>query len=545
MKLTAEQICSRQDKLKADRGVWETHWQDIADYVLPRKNSFNRTNVAGEKKGVQLYDNTAMVSCDLLASALHGTLTNSATLWFELSAANESIDRLEPVREYLQELTRRVHRVLNNSNFQSEIHEYYLDLCSFGTGTMTVEKNEDTLVRFSVKHLGEIFVAENAAGEIDEVYRVFKWDARQILEEFGKGIDITSKTAVEAAFGRKVSEAFFKNERTPFEIVHAVYRMDFDRTNPMPFWSCYCLKADKKELSEARFRRFPYLVSRWTKISGEVYGRSPAMNALPEAKTLNVMAKTMIIGAQKVVDPAVQMPDDGFVRPLRSGPGGVNYYRAGTTDRVEPIFNDSRIDFGFEALRERQARVQQAFYIDRLNLAQNDRMTTVEVNQRVQEQMRFLGPVLGRQEPEFLRPLIDKVLDMMIEVDDGSGDIIGTPPPELQDIGLEARYSSPIARAQRMQEAQALQSAIASSAPAFQIDPGSVDLIDFEMVVRENFAIYGAPQKVLRKKRDIAEIRDARAAAQEAALKAQELAQGAENLNKVSPLITAGETQLG
>lgn len=537
MKLNAEQVCSRLDKLKSDRGIWETHWQELADYTLPRKNNFIRSQVPGEKKGIQLYDNTAMVSADLLASALHGTLTNNSVQWFQLSSGLEELNQDENIVQYLQELTMRAHRILNNSNFQSEVHEHYMDLITFGTSIMTVERDEKTLVRFSVKHLGEVYIAENSHGLIEEVYRCFKWEARQIVEEFCKGIDPTNKDALEAKVGRKVVNAYLKNEREKFEIVHCVYRESLTEELKMPFLSMYVLKEDKKELSVGRFKKFPYLVSRWTKVSGEEYGRSPAMNALPEAKTLNVMALTMIKGAQKVVDPPVQMPDDGFVRPLKTMPGGVNYYRAGTTDRVEPVFNDTRIDFGFEAMRERQTRVQQAFYIDRLNLAQNDRMTTLEVNQRIQEQMRFLGPMLGRQETEFLKRLIDLVLDIMIEEDGGTGQYIGEPPPELQDVNLDVVYSSPIARAQRIQEANSLQSALAASAPILQIDMSAADVIDAEKVVRENFMIYGAPQRVLRKKREIEAIRDARAQAQEAAIKQQQSMNQAEMVNKVAPAL--------
>ena len=538
MKLTAENVCKRLDKLKSERGIWETHWQELADYTLPRKNNFVRSLIPGEKKGIQLYDNTAMVSCDLLASALHGTLTNNSVQWFQLTSAVEELNKDENVVEYLQELTMRAHRILNNSNFQSEVHEHYLDLCTFGTSVMTVERDDKTMVRFSTKHLAEVFVAENSHGVIEEVYRCFKWEANQIVQEFCQGL--TTPEEIEFKVGRKVQQAYAKNDKEKFEIVHCVYRENLTEDVPMPFISMYVLKADMKELSNGRFKQFPYLVTRWTKVSGEEYGRSPAMNALPEAKTLNVMALTMIKGAQKVVDPPVQMPDDGFVRPLRTAPASVNYYRAGSSDRVEPIFNDTRIDFGFEALRERQMRVQQAFYIDRLNLAQNDRMTTVEVNQRIQEQMRFLGPMLGRQETEFLKRLISLLLDIMIEEDQGTGSVIGIPPEELQDVELDVTYSSPIARAQRIQEANSLQSALAASAPMFQLDPSSADVIDAEKVVRENFMIYGAPQRVIRKKREIEEIRNARAEAQQAALDSQKNMQDAEIINKTAPALQQG-----
>lgn len=536
MKLTPAQIISKQESLKQARHNWENHWQDCAELIIPRKNFFIRRNVAGEKKGIQLFDNTAMVSCESLVAALHGLLTNPNTLWFLLQTGDTELDDRDDITEYLQELTRRMHRVLNNSNFQPEIYEYFLDLCAFGTAAMTVEEDEDTLVRFSAKHLSGLFVDENSLGFIDEAYRVFKWTARNLIEKFASGVGAEDYAAMEKILGDKVVSAFKQGSSQKFEVVHAVYRDKITENPNMPYISQYILKSPKRQLSEGRFRQFPYIVSRWSKTSEEIYGRSPGMTALPEAKTLNVMAKTMIMGAQKIVDPPVQMPDDGFVRPLRTQPGGVNYYRAGSNDRVEPIFNDSRIDFGFEAMRERQLRVREAFFVDKLNLVQSDRMTTVEVNQRIQEQLRFLGPLLGRQQVEFLRPLVDRIIDIMVR-NDKDGSLIGQPPEELADRELDVIYSSPVARAQRAGEADALRSAMAGAAPAFELNPESVDVIDGDEYVKLQFKIQGADQRVLRSKEEVEAVREARQAAQQAALDKQEQLQNSEQVKNVAPIL--------
>jgi hypothetical protein len=536
MKLTAKQIVARLDSLKSLRGIWETHWQEVTDFTIPRKNEYVKTQVAGEKKGIELYDNTSMVSLETLVAALHGLLTNPNTLWFLLQTGDPIMDDNDEVATYLQDLSRRMHRVLNNSNFQPEVYEYYLDLASVGTATMVMEEDKDSIVNFSTKHLGEIFPAENAKGLIDEVYRTFKWTPKQIVQKFAEGVEATQE-ALAAKVGEKVAKCYIDGKNEKFEIVHAVYRDADTKTKKLPFVSQYALKEDKKIIQEGKFRRFPYLISRWSKTSGEVYGRSPAMTALPEQKTLNVMAKTMLKGAQKVVDPPVQIPDDGFVRPLRTFPGGVNYYRAGSQDRIEPIFNDSRIDFGFEAIRERQQRVREAFFVDKLSLVQSDRMTTVEVNQRIQEQMRFLGPLLGRQQTEFLRPLIDRLLDIMIDRDGGSGELLGQPPEQIADIELDVMYSSPIARAQRMGEADSLAGAMQASAPLFEMDPSSIDNIDVDQYIRENFQIFGASQRVLRDKQEVEGIRDARSEAQAQAVQQQQESQEADNFSKVGPVL--------
>ncbi len=217
----------------------------------------------------------------------------------------------------------------------------------------------------------------------------------------------------------------------------------------------------------------------------------------------------------------------------------MNYYRAGSGEVgiAKPIFNDTRIDFGFEMLRDRQQKVKEAFYIDRLNLAQNDRMTTVEVKQHIQEQLRFMGPMLGRNQTEFLKPLLDRVLDIAIDRDGGSGEYLGDVPPEIQNVDIQVMYTSPIARAQRIGEADALTSALAASAPMLQVDPSSADVLDPEQVVREYFQIYGAPQKVLRTKRAIDMVRQVRQEAQQKVLQQQQTMHDAEVANKVAPLI--------
>ena len=59
--------------------------------------------------------------------------------------------------------------------------------------------------------------------------------------------------------------------------------------------------------------------------------------ALSYVKILNEMEKTYLKALQKMVDPPLMVPDDGFINPVRTTPGGLNYYRTGL-GRDERIF---------------------------------------------------------------------------------------------------------------------------------------------------------------------------------------------------------------
>lgn len=499
--LKPEKAIERFQKVKAERNLWESHWQECADYGLPRKNDIvNRDFVQGQKKGVNILDSTMMDSAELLAGALQGLLTNPNAEFFEMTTGDDDLDNDDEVRMWLQDSVKKMHRVLNNSNFQTEVHELYLDEVIIGTAVMTIEDDPDSVVTFSTRPIGECYLRENRKGLIVEIYRCFKWSAQECAEEFG----VENLTP-------KIKEAYDRGRDDKFEILHCVYKAgDFGsasgRKSTFPWASQYIAVGEKKNLKVKGFWEWPTVTPRWSKISGETYGRSPGMKALPEAKTLNVMTETTIKGAQKVVDPPLQIPDDGFLGSIRTYPGGLNYYRAGSEDMIKPILNDSRIDFGFQTIEMKQRKIRECFYVDQLKLQQGGpQMTATEILQRTEEAMRLLGPMLGRFQSEFLRPLIDRVFGIMARKN-----MFKPVPRQLSGKLLDVRYSSLIAKAQRMNEGQNIMRTIQAAEPFIMADQSVLDNIDGDKALKHIAKIYGMPQDILRPEEQVAELRKQR-----------------------------------
>jgi hypothetical protein len=524
-KYTPQEIKKKLNALKSDRGTWEEHWQDVADYVFTRKNTITTTKYPGERRAFRLLDNTGMQANEVLAGALHGMLTNPDMMWFELSTGVLELDNQDNVRTWLQNCARAMHFVLNNSNFQTEVHELYLDLCAFGTGCMFIQENDAKIVRFRTKFIRDYYICENYLGVVDEIYYSYKATAKDIVAEFG--MDSVHKD---------VKKAYEKDDPKKFTCVHAVYPKSLkDPKKKKGFISQYVILDLDHELSTGSFNEFPYVVPRWTKAAGEIYGRSPGMNALPELKVLNKMNETMLIGAQKLVDPPLQMPDDGFIMPIITTPGGLNYYRSGTQELIRPIFNDTRIDFGYQAMEDRRKRVRDSYYIDHLRLQQGGpMMTATEVLQRTEEAMRLLGPMLGRQQVEFLNPLVDRVFNICVR-----RNMFPLPPAELQGMELSVKYSSLIAKAQRVNEAQSIIRAFSAAAPFIQLDPGVAQIFNGEKAIRTIVSTYGAPQEMLRTEDEVASMRAQQEQAQMAAQ-----AQAMQSQQSVDALNTAKAAQV-
>jgi hypothetical protein len=77
-------LVKRKGKLKAQRGTWESHWQDLTNFVLPNDSDFNLKRSKGDKRTTLVYDSTGIHANEMLAAGLHGMLTNPASNWFSL-----------------------------------------------------------------------------------------------------------------------------------------------------------------------------------------------------------------------------------------------------------------------------------------------------------------------------------------------------------------------------------------------------------------------------------------------------------------------------
>lgn len=521
-------IIKLYEKLKSNRVNWDSHWREIAEFVIPNKdNVYQFDRAPGEKKFNEIFDSTAIHSNELLGSALHGMLTNPTNIFFGLSTGLSALDKNDEVRKWLQECVRRMHQVLNNSNFQTEIHEVYLDIGSFGTGALFIDEDDKDIIRFQSHPIYQMYIDENYKGSVDTVLRCFKKPLKDLLDEFGD----------EAFQQDPMFSLASMDMHKEYEVIHAVlanteYNPYFEEKINKPFKSCYVLKDKKIILRERGYDTFPYAIPRWTKISGEKYGRSPAMKSLSDTKMINQMMKVTIRSAQKVVDPPLMAPDDGAMGPIRTAPGAINYYRAGTSDRIEPLLTGARIDFGFQIMEDVRTRIRSAFFIDQLQLREGPQMTATEVMQRTEEQLRLLGPILGRQHNELLRPLIDRVFDIMLK----RGKLPEIP-EVLAGVNLEVQYSSMIARAQKTSELESMNRMFSIAAPLFQVDPTVTDNFNPDAAFKYIATTLSLPYELMRDEKEVKKLRENRAQQAQAAQQQMNESHSAEMASKMGPMI--------
>lgn len=496
---------TRYRALESEKQTLIKDLQEIAEFFQPEKASFYGVLSKAAQERTKIFDSTPEEALEILAAALQTLLTSPVHIWFALNLILDSENAGESVKEWLNQVQKLMMAKFNSeeSNFHSAVHELYLDLPSFGTGVFYVDEYEG--IRCICIPLSEVVVAENAKGIIDTVYRKFEMTARQIVEKWPKGASADLKQIAQSAPERKIT------------IIHAVspnpkYKEGSINSKELAYSSIYFELNSQKILNESGFNEMCYMVPRWSKTSGTVYGRGAGHKSLPDVRVLNEMSRSEMIAVDKAADPATIVPHDGFLSDFEGDGGSMNYHRStgDIREKIMTIGSDADLNAIRVAIRDKQDSIRRKFLNDKLQMVGGPQMTATEVNAVQNEKMRILGPVLGRLQTEFLAPLINRVFNIMLR----NGQL-PQPPEELQDQLVKVAYVSPISRAQKQTDADAVRQALEYIAPIAQINPGILKHFDFDEMTRDTQDMFGYSPKYLKSPERMKKEAAAEAAAQQ------------------------------
>lgn len=530
MKEEAVKILVQQyERAKTDRSNFEKHWNDIATVLSPAGAIFLEENPQqGEKTNKFVYDSTGIHANELLSSGFFSLLTSPTAPWFTLTSTDLQLNQTQEVKVWLNEVSKVMAYEIQRpqTGFTTAMHELYLEYGAYGNATLFLtEKRDYSSLLFQALPLTECFYIENDEGFIDTLIRSYQRSTLQLIERFG-----------ETNVSDKVKQASDRQEYDKkFTVLHFIMpNREMSTANlkstSLPYISVYIEAETKNVLLESGFEEQPFMAARFFKMPQEVYGRGPGSSALSDINMLQEIMKTILRGAQKMVDPPMQMPDQGFISPPRVGPGNMNYYRTGSQDRIEAIQIPGRPDLGFDLVSDTRARIREMFFVDQLQLNSGPQMTATEVLQRTEEKLRLMGPVVGRASTELLSPLISRSFGLLLRAGK-----LPPPPPSLAQspAKLKIIYTSPIVKAQEQVAANGLLRVSQLVLPFMATSPEAMDVFDVDRIARGTGEMFNVDPTFFRDEEEVAAVREQRRAAamqQEAAGQLKDTGIGLNNL---------------
>ena len=532
----------RLSGLKLERESFTNHWTELSDFILPRRGRFLTTDRnRGSKKTSKSLDDTATLAVRTLVSGMVSGMTSPARPWFRLGAPISDLMENASVKMWLDEVEELMREIFSRSNLYNALPQMYEELAVFGTAAMLVVEDYEDVIRCHPYTIGEYYIGTNQRGEVDTVYREMSMTVAQVINTFGKE---NCSTSVRDRWESGAVDTWV-------DVIHVIEPND--ERNPklsdaknMPYVSVYY--APKGELDrclrKSGFQEFPAMAPRWNVMHPDIYGRSPGMESLGDVKQLQTEQKRKAQAIDKMSNPPLIGDGQLKTEVISVLPGGLSFADLSqSSPGLKPVYQvDPRINELMLDIQQTQERIERSFYADLfLMTARSDRrqVTAREINERHEEKLLAIGPVLSRTHSELLKPLIDRTFAIMFRAG-----IVPDPPQELQDTELRVEFISMLAQAQKSVDTGGIERLLGYVSNAAQFNPDILDKFDFDQSVDHYSSLLGTMPDLVRDDEAVEEIRAARIAAQQQQMRAQMQANMAQSAKTLADADTSGKNAL-
>ncbi len=453
------QLRLRMKQLEEVKEFYESRDYDIARYVNPRRELLRdsqRFDDKGAARGKMAYTGEPSSALSIWSDGMQGHMVSQSLRWFKSVLGDTDLNKVDEIQQYLQRYDEAMYGEYNRSNFYAILGEWFRDAGSIGTATLFTEEDIGRGLAVHIPiHPREIFISEDRYGNVDTVFRKFFLTAKQVVNKFGE--ENLSKDIIDNAK---------EHPEKKHEFIHAVFpntdRMFGSLLSKHKKIASIYLQSEAKDpktdgvVRESGFDLNPYAVWRLRKNSDEIYGYSPAADAMVDIKKLNQMSKTLLRAAHMAVSPPLNIPEH-MRGNTQIEPDGHNYYERGG-DKASPINTGMNYPIAIDREEKIQRIIEDKYRVEFfLVLARAEReMTATEIMERQAEKAVLLGPQVDRLEQEGLT----KVFDIVSDIADKAGRL-PEPPQILIDAIEEAkargqrpteigiRFIGPLAQAQR------------------------------------------------------------------------------------------------
>lgn len=443
MRLTPEQILKRQITAQAKKDEFQQLYQDAYEFALPQRQLYGvwEGGAVGSKKMQRVFDSTAINSTQRFANRLQSVVFPPQRKWAKLEAGTDiPPEQKQQAQAILEVYQDKMFTMLNQSNFDIAMGEFLLDL-AVGTACMMVQPGDDVQpLNFIPVPLFLVSYEEGANGQVDNVYRRMRMKGESIQRQWP---DAEISDDLKRRIENKPTDDVELLEATIYDYKRGDY--------------CYHVidKLSKTEIVYRRRKMSPWVISRYMKVAGEIYGRGPLMTALPDIKTLNKVKELLLKNASLAVSGVYTAADDGVLNPntVKIVPGAIiPVARNGGSQGPALLALPRSGDFNVSQLviNDMTQSIKRILLDESLPPDNMSARSATEIVERMKELAQNLGSAFGRLINETMIPVTAKILEVMDE-----RGLIDMP---LRVNGLEVKVTpvAPLAMAQNMEEVNSI-----------------------------------------------------------------------------------------
>jgi hypothetical protein len=519
---------NRLAALRDWRISWWAHWADLAANILPRRYHWlitANTMIRGREINRNIVDTTVVKAFRICCAGLMSGLTSPTRPWFKLGIGSFEQDQVpRDWQLWLDEVERRIYKVMSSSNFYDSLMQMFQDLVCFGTAPMLIYEDAQDIIRCYNPCAGEYYLANGGDLRVNTFYRTFNMSTMQMIDFFG-----ADAMPNEIRTGWNTKGARIDQE---YVVAHAI-EPNFAATRPQDpnkklgvvnggydYREVYWLfgRSTAEPISIRGFYDKPYIAPRWETTSNDPYGRSVGMDVLPDVKQLYLMQKRLAEAIEKQIRPPMQADVGLKNHPAAITPGAVTYVADVAKGGMRPIYEvNPQIEGMLSQIQALQERVKDGFYNNLfMMISQMEGVqprNEMEITERKNEQMQELGPVIEKFQNEGAGPAITRIYSILKR-----NRLLPQMPDSMQGHPITINYVNMLTIAQRSAKTAGMERVLNVAGGFLKAGkPQALDIINEDEFMCEYANDMTLPTKVINGRDEIKQMRAARQKAQQGA----------------------------
>ena len=403
--VNVSRLCSRRSKAKGDLDKWRSILETAYHYAMPNYNPFENygrggQTTPGQEYNADIYDLTLPIAHKRLADKMLMGMVPQGQQWMKFLPGDafgppEGELYLKAL-EATQRMTDAFFKIIDRSNFYLAVSESLNDVL-ISTGVLAINEGDRRRpVKYEATPASQVMFEGNAEGGVDAVFRDW-YDVK--IENI-----IAMWPRAEVAKLNKEQE----EKVTLYECAYIDYEADESERYK------YVLMTDSKEvLLESERSSWPWVIYRMRKMTGEVRGRGPSMEAWPTASTINKAIEDELIAAAFTANPMYMSASDsafnadtfdphpGAVIPVQMVMGAWP---------IQQFPGGGNIQFSSLLVNDFRQQINDLLYAFPLGSVSAPDRTATESQIRYTENLESFSAMVPRLQNEFFTPVIERTL---------------------------------------------------------------------------------------------------------------------------------------
>ena len=510
----------------------ENNWQAGAEFCNPPNANITMISQKGGRKSVARVTDVGIKARRKFASNLYGYKIGGSR-FFEYRVKDRKLAESENVKRWLTDVNNITYVELMSSNFPNQTYLGYSELGYIGTTIMFVEKGVDRLLNFKTQDIGKTYIDVDSKGYVDTVIMDLSFTARQIEQEFQKAdlpdkvvvaLDTGSMQEFTVIFDVRANDDYKKGSLNPKKRKYiGVYMIEQGNDDP-------------KELRVDGYDEFPVPVGRLHRTHGEIYGRGCFTEVWSSLNLNNDQQVSLIRSANLKAEPPFLEPAGSNMRAIRAKGMSKIIYDPTATFGAKPeqlvVAND--VGITDVMIQKTEEEILDGFFVNAFNPLMNQQReaTATETMARIDLGLSEVSPVLYSLR-EYDNVILHRVFGILLRAGafpEVPAELDGLDASEILDI----EYTSKAALALKQLQAYGVQNTLEQVGMVGQVKPDVWDNFDADAYAQFMADTNNVPNSILNSTKEVADIRAARAEAQQQQAMVQAAPQLADAAGKLS-----------